>query len=233
MSYTRNQWDYLTRYAEDGRMPIDNNLLERDIRVFATGRKAWLSSDTVEGARTSAVVYSLMLTCRVSRVEPLAWLCHVLTELPQRALDAEITDLLPFNFHKTATALALVAPYLILLPETRIAVNPRTSRSVQRSALHRQDRCPWRWMPNDLPPWEIVYQQAQPWLRAGCFEALAEDLRVILRLASGRAAQPTAAIIDSRTLRSTPEAPTTAPNARKDRSCIWLSIHLVIFWRCI
>lgn len=66
---------------------------------------------------------------------------------------------------------------------------------------------PWRWqMPNDLPPWEIVYQQAQRWLRAGCFEALAEDLRVILRLTAGRPAQPTAAIIDSRTLRSTPES---------------------------
>ena len=65
---------------------------------------------------------------------------------------------------------------------------------------------PWRWMPNDLPPWEIVYQQAQRWLRAGCFEALAEDLRVILRLAAGRSAQPSAAIIDSRTLRSTPES---------------------------
>jgi len=42
---------------------------------------------------------------------------------------------------------------------------------------------PWRWMPNDLPPWEIVYQQAQRWLRAGCFEALAEDLRAILATA--------------------------------------------------
>ena len=64
---------------------------------------------------------------------------------------------------------------------------------------------PWRWMPNDLPPWEIVYQQAQRWLKAGCFETLAEDLRVILRLAAGRGAQPTAVIVDSRTLRSTPE----------------------------
>lgn len=85
-------------------MPIDNNLLERDIRIFATGRKSWLFSDTVEGARASAVVYSLMLTCRASRVEPLAWLRHVLTELPQRAGDADITDLLPFNFPKTAAA---------------------------------------------------------------------------------------------------------------------------------
>lgn len=61
-------------------------------------------------------------------------------------------------------------------------------------------------MPNDLPPWEIVYQQAQRWLRAGCFEALAEDLRILLRLAAGRSEQPSAAIIDSRTLRSTPES---------------------------
>ncbi|UVK48816.1 IS66 family transposase (plasmid) [Mesorhizobium sp. AR07] len=104
VSYTLNQWEYLTRYTEDGRMPIDNNLLERDIRIFATGRKSWLFSDTVDGARASAVIYSLMLTCRACGVEPLAYLRHVLSELPQRATDADITDLLPFNFAKTAAA---------------------------------------------------------------------------------------------------------------------------------
>ena len=104
VSYTLNQWDYLTRYTDDGRMPIDNNLLERDIRVFATGRKSWLFSDTVEGAQASAVIYSLMLTCRACGVEPLAWLRHALTQLPQRTQDADIEDLLPFNFAKTATA---------------------------------------------------------------------------------------------------------------------------------
>ncbi len=61
-------------------------------------------------------------------------------------------------------------------------------------------------MPNDLPPWFAVYQQSQRWLSAGVFEALAQDLRAQLRVASGRAAEPTAAIIDSRTLRSTPES---------------------------
>jgi transposase len=55
-----------------------------------------------------------------------------------------------------------------------------------------------------------VYQQSQRWLAAGCFEALAQDLRALLRLASGRAEEPTAAIIDSRTLRSTPESGTRA-----------------------
>ncbi|GBQ24088.1 transposase [Gluconacetobacter sacchari DSM 12717] len=68
----------------------------------------------------------------------------------------------------------------------------------------------WRAMPNDLPPWAAVYQQAQRWMAAGCFETLAQDLRAVLRLAAGRPAEPTAAIIDSRTLRSTPESGTRA-----------------------
>ncbi|MHC2566252.1 hypothetical protein ACVIVD_008290 [Bradyrhizobium liaoningense] len=64
---------------------LDRSAWQRSLDLFATGRKSWLFSDTVEGARASAVVYSLMLTCRASRVEPLAWLRHVLTQLPQRA----------------------------------------------------------------------------------------------------------------------------------------------------
>lgn len=98
VSYTLNQWEYLTRYTEDGRMPIDNNLLERDIRIFATGRKSWLFSDTVDGAKASAVIYSLMLTCRACGIEPYAWPRHVLTEIPARPEEADISDLLPFNF---------------------------------------------------------------------------------------------------------------------------------------
>lgn len=104
VSYTLNQWEYLTRYTQDGRMPIDNNLLERDIRIFATGRKSWLFSDTADGAKASAVVYSIMLTCRACGIEPLAYLRHILSELPQRASDADISDLLPFNVARTATA---------------------------------------------------------------------------------------------------------------------------------
>lgn len=61
-------------------------------------------------------------------------------------------------------------------------------------------------MPNHLPPWEMVYQQAQRWLNATVFENLMNDLRVLLRLEAGRKAEPSAVIIDSRTLRSTPES---------------------------
>jgi hypothetical protein len=100
VGYCRRQWQYLIRYVDDGRSPVDNNVIERDIRPFATARKSWLFSDTEAGAKASAVVYSLMLTCRACGVEPHAWLLHVLTELPQRSPDADIRDLLPFNYAK-------------------------------------------------------------------------------------------------------------------------------------
>ena len=64
----------------------------------------------------------------------------------------------------------------------------------------------WRYMPHDLPPWEAVYQQTQRWLKAGVFEEMIRDLRVLLRLSKERTSEPTAAIVDSRTLRSTPES---------------------------
>jgi Transposase and inactivated derivatives len=61
-------------------------------------------------------------------------------------------------------------------------------------------------MPHDLPPWWAVHQQMQRWLKAGVFEAMVHDLRVLLRLAAGRDEQPTATIFDGRTLQSTPES---------------------------
>jgi transposase len=65
---------------------------------------------------------------------------------------------------------------------------------------------PWRYMPHDLPPWEAVYQQTRRWIEAGVFEEMVHDLRVLLRLSEGRAPDPTATILDSRTLKSTPES---------------------------
>jgi transposase len=101
---------------------------------------------------------------------------------------------------------SLVAPYLTLMDEGA----PQRQHSLRElfNGLRYVLRygIAWRAMPNDLPPWSAVYQQSQRWLAAGVFEALAQDLRALLRVASGRAAEPTAAIIDSRTLRSTPES---------------------------
>jgi transposase len=64
----------------------------------------------------------------------------------------------------------------------------------------------WRYLPNDLPPWHVVYQQMRRWIDARCFETMVEDLRILLREFAGHKGQPTAMILDSRTLQSTPES---------------------------
>jgi len=66
--------------------------------------------------------------------------------------------------------------------------------------------CQWDFMPHDFPPWGAVYQQARRWVAAGVFEDIAHDLRMILRMVDEREGQPTAAILDGRTLQSTPES---------------------------
>lgn len=66
--------------------------------------------------------------------------------------------------------------------------------------------CQWRYLPHDLPPWTAVYQQARRWLQAGVFEAITHDLRAIVRFLNDRNPEPTATILDGRTLRSTPES---------------------------
>ena len=101
---------------------------------------------------------------------------------------------------------AFAAPYLALLPLD--AAQRRHDLREVFNALRYLVRsgAPWRMLPNDLPPWEIVYQQTHRWLRAGVFEAMAQDLRALLRECAGRRAQPSAVILDSRTLRSTPES---------------------------
>jgi len=66
--------------------------------------------------------------------------------------------------------------------------------------------CQWRMLPHDLPDWTVVYPQARRWMQAGVFEAAAHDLRVIVRLVQERNPHPSAAILDGRTLQSTPES---------------------------
>jgi transposase len=101
---------------------------------------------------------------------------------------------------------AFCAPYLTLMQEQA----PQRKHSLRQifNAVRWLVRagCPWRMLPNDLPPWPAVQQQTQRWVRAGCFEAMAHDLRVLLRLAQERTDTPSAVILDSRTIQSTPES---------------------------
>ena len=101
---------------------------------------------------------------------------------------------------------AFVAPYLTLMTEDA----PQRDYSLREvfNGLRWLARAgaQWRMIPNDLPPWYTIYQQTQRWLKAGVFEALVQDLRMLLREIAERAPQPSAAIFDSRTLQSSPES---------------------------
>ena len=62
--------------------------------------------------------------------------------------------------------------------------------------------CPWRLLPGDFPPWTAVEQQAERWRRAGCFESMTHDLRAVLRRLDERSQDPSAVVLDGRTLQS-------------------------------
>src|SRR6202451_3152960 len=101
---------------------------------------------------------------------------------------------------------AFVAPYLALCKEDAEHGDYPLRAVFNGLRYVVRTGCQWRYLPNDLPPWNVVYQQAQRWIRARCFETMVEDLRLLLREFAGRKAQPTAMILDSRTLQSTPES---------------------------
>lgn len=98
------------------------------------------------------------------------------------------------------------APYLTLMKEDA-AQRDYTMRGIFNAVRYMvRAGCPWRMIPSDLPPWYTVHQQARRWIKAGCFEAMAHDLRQVLRLLAEKKEQPSAVIFDGRTLQSTPES---------------------------
>lgn len=101
---------------------------------------------------------------------------------------------------------AFIAPYLTLMKEDA----PQREHSLREvyNGLRYIVRSggQWRMMPTDLPPWHTVYQQTRRWQRAGVFEAIVHDLRMLLREIAERNPQPSAAVLDARTLQSTPES---------------------------
>jgi transposase len=101
---------------------------------------------------------------------------------------------------------AFVAPYLTLMTEDAPQRRYPLREVFNGLRYIVKTGGQWRWMPHDLPPWPMVYQQTRRWLAAGSFEAILHDLRALLRLAGGRRAEPTAVVFDSQTLQSTPES---------------------------
>jgi hypothetical protein len=102
MAYMRRQWPKLVRVLDDGRIPLDTNLVENAIRPFVVGRKNWLFADTMAGARASANLYGLIETAKANRIEPGHYLAHLFEVLPAVTLPEEIEALLPQNIDPAA-----------------------------------------------------------------------------------------------------------------------------------
>ena len=82
MKYFLNEYERLSGFLKSGRYEIDNGWVERVIRKFAIGRNNWLFSDTVEGAKASSVLYSLVLTAKLNDKCPYKVMTEVLQRLP-------------------------------------------------------------------------------------------------------------------------------------------------------
>jgi transposase len=104
--YALNQWTALNRYLDDGRLAIDNNIVERQIRGVAVGRKNWLFAGSDEGAKRAAVLYSIISTCALQGVEPWAYLTDVLQRLAQAAAAESLTPRL-WKARQPSVAVAL------------------------------------------------------------------------------------------------------------------------------
>ena len=97
LDYSLKRWQALTRYVEDGAVPIDNNQVENQIRPWALGRSNWLFAGSLRSGKRAAAIMSLIQSARMNGHDPYAYLKDVLTRLPtQRA--SEVGQLLPHQW---------------------------------------------------------------------------------------------------------------------------------------
>ena len=99
-NYSLNQEKYLKVFLDDGEVPMDNNAAEQSIRGFCIGKKNWVMIDTIAGADSSAVIYSIAETAKANQLKPYNYFEHLLTEIPKHLDDTDRTfleDLLPWS----------------------------------------------------------------------------------------------------------------------------------------
>ena len=98
-TYALNQEPYLRVFLEDGDVPMDNNASERAIRGFCIGKKNWEMIDTIHGANSSAIIYSIAETAKANNLKPYEYFEYLLTEIPKHMEDTNrdfLTELLPW-----------------------------------------------------------------------------------------------------------------------------------------
>ena len=99
-TYILNQENYLKVFLEDGDVPMDNNASERAIRGFCIGKKNWQMIDTINGAKTSAIIYSIAETAKANNLKPYDYFEYLLSEIPHHMEDVDksfLEDLLPWS----------------------------------------------------------------------------------------------------------------------------------------
>ena len=94
LRYLNGQWDYLTRFLSDPRLPAHNNFVEQRIRKFVIGRKAWLFAQSTQGAHAAATLYSLLHTARDNGLNPYQYLCDILIQVNT---ETDLRTLLPYK----------------------------------------------------------------------------------------------------------------------------------------
>ena len=87
LSYSLNQEEYLKVFLENGNVPLDNNAAERAIRNFCIGRKNWVIIDTIRGAQSSAMIYSIAETAKANHLKPYEYFEYLLEEIPKHMDD--------------------------------------------------------------------------------------------------------------------------------------------------
>ena len=100
VGYAQNQEKYLRVFLTDGDVPIDNNASERAIRGFCIGKKNWQMIDTIHGAKSSAIIYSIVETAKANNLKPFDYVQHLLEEIPKHMNDKDcsfLEDLLPWS----------------------------------------------------------------------------------------------------------------------------------------
>jgi len=102
INYALNQWSAIMRILDDGRYHLDNNPIEREMRPIASGRKNYLFAGSHDGARRAAVIYSLLGTARLHKVNPYEWLKFIFQNMRSHPVN-RVHELLPHNWKTLST----------------------------------------------------------------------------------------------------------------------------------
>ena len=108
MDYMLKRWPAFTRFLDDGRICLTNNAAERCLRAVALGRRSWTFAGSDRGGERAAVIYSMVATCKLSGVDPRAWLADILARIAEHPA-GRLDDLLPWNWRGSAPKIKAAA----------------------------------------------------------------------------------------------------------------------------